>query len=183
MRHLSRPKAVEEQERSARRGHYGQGTWRTSGISQVHPEFRLENGWELHQQSIDVVVQLDMNRHPPGIPRPVLTAVVAGLLALHWWWALTALIGSGMTNDEPMHLTAGYSYWRFNDYRLQPENGNLPQRWAALPLLLLHPRLDPADEPALWARSNQWRITYNLSRDGQHPSRVELRKVQVSSKR
>jgi hypothetical protein len=124
----------------------------------------------LHQQSIDVVVQLDMNRHPPGIPRPVLTAVVAGLLALHWWWALTALIGSGMTNDEPMHLTAGYSYWRFNDYRLQPENGNLPQRWAALPLLLLHPRLDPADEPALWARSNQWRITYNFFfRSGNNP--------------
>ena len=29
----------------------------------------------------------------------------------------------------------------------------------------------------------QWRITYNILCDGQHPSRVELRKLQVSSKR
>ena len=88
--------------------------------------------------------------------------MVAGLLALHWWWALTALIGSGLTNDEPIHLTSGYSYWHLNDYRLQPENGNLPQRWVALPLLLLHPRLDPADEPVLWAHSGQWQISYDF---------------------
>jgi hypothetical protein len=39
------------------------------------------------------------------------------------------------TGDEIAHLTAGYSYWTTDDYRLQPENGNLPQRWAAIPLL------------------------------------------------
>jgi hypothetical protein len=32
------------------------------------------------------------------------------------------------TNDEIAHLTAGASYWLTDDYRLQPENGNLPQR-------------------------------------------------------
>lgn len=91
----------------------------------------------------------------------MLTAVVACLLALHWWWGLSALVGAGMTNDEPVHLASGYSYWRFNDYRMQPENGNLPQRWAALPLLIMHPApyLNPADEPWLWAQSHQWRIS------------------------
>ena len=81
------------------------------------------------------------------------------MLALHWWWALSALIGTGVTNDEPVHLASGYAYWRFNDYRMQPENGNLPQRWAALPLLVLRPRLEPADEPALWKISQQWQIS------------------------
>jgi 4-amino-4-deoxy-L-arabinose transferase-like glycosyltransferase len=87
------------------------------------------------------------------------TAIVACLLALHWWWGLSALIGTGVTNDEPVHLASGYSYWRFDDYRLQPENGNLPQRWGALPLLVMHPYLNPADEPVLWGLSHQWRIS------------------------
>ena len=39
-----------------------------------------------------------------------------------------------LLSDEPTHLTAGYSYWLKNDYRLDPENGNWPARWAALPL-------------------------------------------------
>lgn len=93
------------------------------------------------------------------LPPAAVTAIVAGLLALHWWWGLSALIGTGGTNDEPVHLASGYSYWRFDDYRLQPENGNLPQRWGALPLLVTHPYLDPADEPALWGQSHQWRIS------------------------
>jgi len=38
-------------------------------------------------------------------------------------------VEKSVTHDEIVHVTAGYSYWRFNDYRLQPENGNLPQRW------------------------------------------------------
>jgi len=40
-----------------------------------------------------------------------------------------------VTFDEPLHLTGGYSFWKFNDYRLQVSHGALPQRWFALPLL------------------------------------------------
>ncbi len=82
------------------------------------------------------------------------------LLALHWWLGVSAWTGQGITGDETAHLVGGYSYWRFDDYRLQPENGNLPQRWGALPLLLMHPRprLDPAAEPVLWGNSHVWRI-------------------------
>lgn len=104
---------------------------------------------------------------PPGRPRrslpPVLvTTIVTALLALHWWWGVSALIGTGVTNDEPVHMTSGYCYWHFNDYRMQPENGNLPQRWAALPLLTMHPYLDPTEEPYLWHVSQQWRISNNF---------------------
>ncbi len=98
-------------------------------------------------------------RAPASSIRPFLAALVAGLLALHWWWGMSALVGTSVTNDEPVHLASGYAYWKFNDYRMQPENGNLPQRWAALPLLAMHPRLEPADDPEQWRVSGQWRIS------------------------
>lgn len=59
---------------------------------------------------------------------PVLAVATAGAsLALHGSWQKSD------TADERAHLTAGHSYWKNNDYRLQPENGNLPQRLIALP--------------------------------------------------
>lgn len=56
-------------------------------------------------------------------------------LALYWLMAVSVSPRMGVTGDEVVHLTGGYSYWAFNDYRLHPENGNLAQRIAALPLL------------------------------------------------
>lgn len=97
-----------------------------------------------------------MPKPPPCIARPWLTAVVAGLLAIHAWFAVSATIGMGVATDETVHLTGGYSYWHLNDYRLQPENGNLPQRWGALPLLGLEPRFEPTDAPVAWDRSHVW---------------------------
>ena len=65
-------------------------------------------------------------------------AAVAALLALYYVMALSAASQKSMTFDEMAHLTGGYTYWAFNDYRLHPENGNWPQRlgrsrpsWAA----------------------------------------------------
>jgi hypothetical protein len=58
------------------------------------------------------------------------------IAVLHAAMAVTAVNTKSPTFDEPQHLTAGYSYWVTNDFRLDPENGNLPSRWAALPLLL-----------------------------------------------
>ena len=81
---------------------------------------------------------------------------MAALLALHAWLAVSATIDLGVTGDETVHLTGGYSYWRFNDYRFHPENGNLSQRWAALPLLISKPRLEPRDWPADWKNSDVW---------------------------
>ena len=61
------------------------------------------------------------------------------LSILHAVLAVTASREKSPTFDEPTHLTAGYSYWLRYDFRLDPENGNLPARWAALPLLLDRP--------------------------------------------
>jgi hypothetical protein len=94
----------------------------------------------------------------PSVSRSAFVTVVTLLLAVHAWLALSATIDLGVTADETAHLTGGYSYWRFDDYRLQPENGNLPQRWAALPLLPERPRLDPSAQPDAWRRSNVWLV-------------------------
>ena len=80
-------------------------------------------------------------------------AVVAVLLVAHYTLAYTATFGSTTSFDEVLHIVAGVSYWTLDDYRLQPENGNLPQRWAALPLLLAQPAF-PALDTDLWRQSN-----------------------------
>lgn len=89
------------------------------------------------------------------VPRPgPLALVVALLLALHAWLAHSAMAEKGATYDEPLHLTAGYAYWTHGDYRLQPENGNLPQRWGALPLVFLGPLLPVEGFQDAWRTSD-----------------------------
>ena len=61
----------------------------------------------------------------------------------------------GVTADETAHLTAGYSYWETGYYRLQPENGNLPQRWAALPSVLSEKPFPKLDSNA-WLKADVW---------------------------
>ncbi len=72
-------------------------------------------------------------------------------------WALTATVDKCITSDEIAHIVGGQSYWRFEDFRLQPENGILPQRLAALPTLLLPWRLPPPSDPT-WRNADIWRI-------------------------
>jgi 4-amino-4-deoxy-L-arabinose transferase-like glycosyltransferase len=70
---------------------------------------------------------------------------VALVLALHGWMAASVSPRLGVTADEVVHLTGGYSYWKFNDYRLHPENGTLPMRIAALPWLGMNLTFPPLD--------------------------------------
>lgn len=72
-------------------------------------------------------------------------AAVVMLLACHALLAVTSVVDKSNTFDELIHLTAGYRYWTAGDYRLQPENGNLPQRWASLPLLFQNLRYPHGD--------------------------------------
>ena len=87
-----------------------------------------------------------INRQEPGwldeavATKKALVRIIAVLLAiLHAALAITATMEKSPTFDEPTHLTAGYSYWLKDDYRLDPENGNWSARWAALPLLWSRP--------------------------------------------
>ena len=52
--------------------------------------------------------------------------VVVLLMAIHFLFAFTSLIRESATFDESVHITAGFCYWKFDDYRINPENGNFP---------------------------------------------------------
>lgn len=79
-------------------------------------------------------------------------AAAAALLAAYWLLAVSSVADKSVTFDELAHVTAGYSYWTSGDFRLQPENGNLPQRVAGLPLVAGAPRFPGPDEAG-------WRVS------------------------
>lgn len=81
------------------------------------------------------------------------------LLVLFWWMSVSAKVDVSVTYDELPHLTGGYSYWVTNDYRLQPENGNLSQRWVAIPLLFSQYQF-PSLDLLSWAEANVWGVGY-----------------------
>ena len=87
---------------------------------------------------------------------PIIAGVVA-LLVIHFVLALSASTGKSPGFDEPAHVVAGVAYWKFNDYRLHPDNGNFPQRWAAIPLVLAGYRFPSTDQPAWW-QSKLWTL-------------------------
>src|SRR6202022_3977011 len=88
--------------------------------------------------------------------------LIAILIAvLHAAMAVTAVNTKSPTFDEPQHLTAGYSYWVTNDFRLDSENGNLPARWAALPLLLSKTKFVPVNDRA-WQRADEGRTGHQF---------------------
>jgi len=99
--------------------------------------------------------------------------LIAILIALlHAAMAVTAVNTKSPTFDEPQHLTAGYSYWVTNDFRLDPENGNLPARWAALPLLLSRLNFVPLNDRG-WQRAEEGRTGHQFFYEsGNDPDRT-----------
>lgn len=81
------------------------------------------------------------------------------LLIAFWFGMLVSLRGTSPTLDEGVHLSAGYTFWRYNDYRLNPENGNLPQRVMALPLLFGSYKF-PITDSETWRSSKKWELTW-----------------------
>jgi len=103
-------------------------------------------------------------RRPPV--EPLLLAVVLGA----WWCvAVGSTLGKSATFDEPLHLVGGASYWLLNDYRLHPENGNLPQRWCSIPLVLAGWPLPSSEHPG-WAVSNMTALARSYLFESGNPS-------------
>ena len=88
-------------------------------------------------------------------------AFVALLLALHYVMAVGSKLDESTTSDELVHLTGGFVFDHFHDYRLHPENGILPQRWAALPAVLMGSRFPELDQHPWWT-SNSWVMGYQF---------------------
>ena len=88
-----------------------------------------------------------------GAPAALLVAALfAGLAA-------SAARHKGPAYDETAHVTAGASYLLYGDYRLQPENGLLPQLLVGLPGWADARRGGfPGRDGPEWAGSDVWRI-------------------------
>lgn len=92
--------------------------------------------------------------------RMLAPGLAAALLLLFWWQATSASRQWSQTSDELAHITAGYVYDKFNDFRMHSENGNLPQRVHGLAPLLLGAQF-PMDE-ARWRNSEYWQIGWDF---------------------
>src|SRR5262249_40995530 len=59
------------------------------------------------------------------------------------------------------HVTGGFTFNHWNDYRLHPENGLLPQRWQALPATLVGAKYPGLTSPG-WRLSVVWLLGYDF---------------------
>jgi len=89
-------------------------------------------------------------------------ALAAVLLALHFAWAVGSKLHESTTSDELVHLTGGFNDWANHDYRLHPENGILPQRWAALPWWLSGAKFPPLAGNEFWRTSDVWTMGHQF---------------------
>jgi Dolichyl-phosphate-mannose-protein mannosyltransferase len=93
---------------------------------------------------------------------PSWLTALAVLLALgHAALATQAMRDKSTTADEIGHVTGGYTFNHWNDYRLHPENGNLPQRWEALPATLAGVNFPPLTGE-FWRKSDVWNLGYQF---------------------
>jgi len=97
----------------------------------------------------------------PFFPPLRLTLIALALALCHAGLATLAMREKSTTADELAHVTGGYTFDHWSDYRLHPENGNLPQRWQALPATLAHPRY-PSMATLAWRKSVVWLVGYDF---------------------
>src|SRR5512145_422383 len=84
------------------------------------------------------------------------TTLLGSILAVFALANLATMRVTTATSDETSHLPAGYTYWRTGDFRLNPQHPPLVKLLAALPLLALAPRLDPADPGWTASPPDEW---------------------------
>jgi hypothetical protein len=71
------------------------------------------------------------------------TRIAILFLGIHFLLAMWSANEQAPTYDEVAHLPAGYTYWKANDFRLNPEHPPLVKLLAALPMLFMSLPGDP----------------------------------------
>ncbi len=97
------------------------------------------------------------SRDPSAANRAHLLPVAAGvatLLCVHFILALAAVASKSVTTDEIFHLTGGYFYNKYGDFRIHPDNGVMPQRLHALPAWLGGAKPPPMEGSEYWRLSD-----------------------------
>jgi hypothetical protein len=100
---------------------------------------------------------------PVTSPLPPFRLILFALLLAfgHAAVATFAMRDKSTTADELAHVTGGYTFNHWNDYRLHPENGILPQRWQALPATLASTDFPPLNSVG-WRKSVVWLVGYDF---------------------
>ena len=80
---------------------------------------------------------MDVQSPSPARRFPIILEFFLALALLGWFVASVVAFARSASAvfDEPLHLSAGYSYLRWDDYRLNPEHPPLIKKLAALPWL------------------------------------------------
>src|SRR5215831_14126859 len=87
-------------------------------------------------------------------------AILIVILVAFFLQALLTVPSLSATNDEAVHLAAGFSYWKTRDFRLNPEHPPLAKLVAALPLLLLDPKFNTTGEN--WKRAAEFQFGFDF---------------------
>lgn len=94
--------------------------------------------------------------------------VVALLLGAMGWMAVSSVRDESQTWDEAIHLSAGYSYWKTGDYRLNPEHPPLGKLWNSIPLLFGDVPL-PLGHPS-WQKNQEFEFGLQFLYNGPYPA-------------
>lgn len=97
------------------------------------------------------------------------TTIVMFLLALMLFIEVTTSLQESQVIDEGVHLSAGLSYWKTGDWRMNPEHPPLMKLLAAAPLIFTSARV-PVEHWS-WTAFNEWEFgdvfMYNNTLDPQ----------------
>ena len=74
--------------------------------------------------------------------------------------AVLAVPRLSATSDEAVHLSSGYSYWQTRDFRMNPEHPPLAKLIAALPLLIIRPKLNTSS--AVWKAASEYEFGFDF---------------------
>ncbi len=75
-------------------------------------------------------------------------------LAVFFILAISSMRINSATSDEIAHIPAGYTYWKYFDYKINPEHPPFIKLWATMPFLILQPALP--EDLGYWERGDQW---------------------------
>src|SRR3989338_2113042 len=79
--------------------------------------------------------------------------ILAIILLLMFSLGIGSMKGDSLTIDEFAHIPAGFTYWKLQDYRLNPEHPPLMKLLAGFPMLFLDPEYDTGTS---WKTADQW---------------------------
>jgi 4-amino-4-deoxy-L-arabinose transferase-like glycosyltransferase len=85
------------------------------------------------------------------LKQALIPALLLALMTALMWHSATV---ESQTYDEAVHLSAGYSYFRTGDFRMNPEHPPLTKLLQAAPLLAMNLALDTATEA--WTKPDSW---------------------------